>query len=175
MLRKWIAGMLAAMMLCGNTAYAYDHRQEDAALRAKIEEWCDFYGVPVLLVCAVIDRESGWDADAVNAAGSCYGLMQINEVNFRHLERELILSDLTDPYQNVQAGIYMLAGYIERYLDYHMALMCYNCGEAGARKRWAQGQYESEYSCWVMERMHDLEWEALCAARERLRGDSSDE
>ena len=173
MWKRWMAGIWALLLLCGNTAYAYDDRREDEALRQSIAALCEESGVPVLLAYAVIDRESSWNADAVNADGSCYGLMQIHEVNFESLRRELGLSDLTDPYQNVQAGIYLLSDYISRYLDYHMALMCYNCGEAGARKLWARGQYESDYSRWVMDRMHDLEWEALAAAREKCRLDSA--
>jgi len=92
--------------------------------------------------------------------------MQINEVNFPWLEKTLGLDNPKDPYQNVTAGIYMLSQYLEKYLDYHMALMCYNCGEGGAKRRWQNGIYTTTYSEWVVERMHELEWEALEAARE---------
>jgi len=173
MWKRWMIGLLALLLLGGSTAYACDDRQGDEALHRHIAALCEEYGVPELLVHAVIDRESSWNAGAVNADGNCHGLMQIHEMNFGSLQRELGLSDLTDPYQNVEAGISMLSDYIARYLDYHMALMCYNCGEAGARKQWAQGQYESDYSRWVMDRMHDLEWEALSAAREKCRRDSA--
>lgn len=169
MFRKIGVFMLAMFLFsgCANAA-GYDGRADDGDLKAYIEELCAEYGIPETLVFAVIEKESSWNADAVNYNETCFGLMQINVINFAWLEEDLGLDDPKDPYQNVKAGIYMLSGYLEKYIDYHMALMCYNCGETGARQLWQEGSFTNAYSRWVINRMNDLEWEALDAARERL-------
>ena len=46
---------------------------------------------------AVIEKESSWNADAVNYNDTCFGLMQISVVNFAWLEEELGLDDPKDP------------------------------------------------------------------------------
>lgn len=167
MLRKICALALAVVLFGGVfSARAYDRRSGDEELIAHIRSLCEEYGVPETLVFAVIAKESSWDADAVNYNETCFGLMQISVVNFAWLERELGLDDPKEAYQNVEAGIYMLSLYIEKYIDYQMALMCYNCGEAGARRQWKNGCFSSRYSRWVIEKMNELEWEALQAARE---------
>ncbi len=159
--------MLVLFSGCANVA-GYDGRADDEDLKKYIRELCGEYGIPETLIFAVIEKESSWNADAVNYNETCFGLMQINVVNFDWLEDELELDDPKEPYQNVRAGIYMLSVYLEKYLDYHMALMCYNCGENGARQLWQDGIFTNAYSLWVIDRMHDLEWEALDAAREQL-------
>ena len=169
MFRKIGVFILALLLFsgCANAA-GYDDRAEDEKLRGHIRELCETYGIPETLVYAVIEKESSWNADAVNYNETCFGLMQINVINFTWLEEELGLDNPKEPYQNVEAGIYMLSGYIEKYIDYHMALMCYNCGENGARQLWQEGIFTNAYSRWVIDRMNDLEWEALDAARDAL-------
>lgn len=169
MFRKIGVFILALLLLsgCANAA-GYDDCAEDGELKDYIRELCAAYGVPETMVFAVIEKESSWNAEAVNYNETCFGLMQIHVINFPWLEDELGLDNPKEPYQNVQAGIYMLSGYIEKYIDYHMALMCYNCGEAGARQLWQEGSFTNAYSRWVVERMDELEWEALDAARDAL-------
>lgn len=169
MFRKVGIFILAFLFFSGCASVAgYDGRADDEALKTYIRELCATYQIPEMLVFAVIEKESSWNANAVNYNETCFGLMQINTINFAWLQEELGLDNPKDPYQNVQAGIYMLSSYIEKYIDYHMALMCYNCGESGARQLWEEGIFTNDYSCWVMDRMHDLEWEALDAARDAL-------
>lgn len=169
MFRKIGIFLLALLFFSGCTSVAgYDGCEDDELLKAYIRELCETYQIPEMLVFAVIEKESSWNADAVNYNETCFGLMQINTINFAWLEEELGLDNPKDPYQNVHAGIYMLSGYVEKYIDYHMALMCYNCGEAGARELWKDGIFTNAYSRWVIDRMHDLEWEALDAARDAL-------
>ena len=175
MFQKIVMALLALLLFSGGACAAgYGEQTENGEIKAYIRELCEEYGVSEYLVFAVIEKESSWNADAVNYNETCFGLMQISVVNFSWLKEELGLDDLKKPYQNVQAGIYMLSGYLEKYLDYHMALMCYNCGEAGARKLWEEGTFTNAYSRWVIDRMHDLEWEALEAARDRLNPQNSE-
>ena len=156
MTRKILAFFTALMILFTQCAVCYNNRENDAELRAYISELCDEYLVPPELVFAMIERESTWNADAFNASSNCIGLMQIATVNLGWLGRELGVSDLYDPYQNVLAGVTMIGDYIAQYGDLHKALMCYNCGESGAKKQFANGIYASAYSRWIVNRMGEL-------------------
>jgi hypothetical protein len=71
--------------------------------------------------------------------------------------RRIRITDLSDPYQNVEAGVAMLGAYYHEYGNIHRALMCYNCGETGARKIWNKGYRSTAYSRWVVERMDEIE------------------
>lgn len=157
MARKFFA--VFALLLFFLTAFGagYDYRGDDAELVEYINALCEDHGLAPELIYAVIERESSWQADALNAAGNCIGLMQISTVNLGWLSESLGVEDLYDPFQNVLAGISMLASYVETYGDYHMALMCYNCGCGGAQKLFDQGIYSSAYSRWIVERMEALD------------------
>lgn len=102
------------------------------------------YEVPPELVIAIIQKESNYKTDATGAAGE-QGYMQIHPVNFEWLSEELGITDFYDPEQNILAGIYMLSGLCERYETQNEILMCYNCGEGGAKKLWNKGITETEY------------------------------
>ncbi len=154
--RKILAFFLALVLLTGAPHARAARADEDRQLLAFIEALCYVNEIPPKLVCAVIEMESSWNAAAVNPGGSCLGLMQISRIHTAHLRQTLGIEDLFDPYQNVMAGITMIADYVHRYGDYHMALMCYNCGEAGARARFAQGIYSTPYSRWIVRRMAEL-------------------
>lgn len=134
----------------------FDYRGDDADLRAYIEELCVAQELPAELVYAMIERESSWNANALNAAGNCFGLMQISSVNLGWLHETYGIDDLYDPYQNVLAGVSMIGEYVRTLGDYHMALMCYNCGCGGAQKLFDQGIYSSAYSRWIVARMEEL-------------------
>ena len=91
-----------------------------------MQEKCDKYGVPYALALAVADQESRFDPDAVSGTND-YGLMQINKINFEWL-RERGIDPLT--YEgNIEAGVLILSKAINRYGDYGLALMAYNCGD----------------------------------------------
>lgn len=72
--------------------------------------------------------------------------MQINQKNHEWLSNAVGVTDFLDPYQNIQAGIYILGTLFEKYDDPHKVLMAYNMGESGASKLWDQGIYQSKYS-----------------------------
>ena len=81
MLRKIGVFVLALLLFsgCANAA-GYDGRAEDEELKGYIRELCEAYGIPETLVFAVIEKESSWNADAVNYNDTCFGLMQISVV-----------------------------------------------------------------------------------------------
>ncbi len=143
--------MLASNYLTDDIALSYD-------LQLAARGASETFGVPYKLLLAVMFRESSYNTDASN--GICYGLMQIHNMNFDWLEDELASYGVTDiknnPVDNIKAGAYMLGSYIEKYGDYHLALMCYNCGEGRAQELWSQGCYSTEYTWNVHETMNEL-------------------
>lgn len=110
-------------------------------------DMCAQYNIPDYyeLVIAVMQHESGFNASAISSTND-YGLMQINVCNHKWLANNLGLVDMLDPYQNIHAGVYMLSNLLTKYDSPTKALMCYNLGEAGARRYWNNGVYSTKYS-----------------------------
>ena len=119
------------------------HELQDIADKA-----CEDYKVPQDVLYAVMKVESGYQVDAQN--GSCYGLMQIHTINMEYLSSNIGTTDLTDPEQNIQAGAFILGGYLEKY-SLPDSLMAYNLGEGGAKRLWKQGVHETGYTRKVLE------------------------
>ena len=92
-----------------------------------------------------IVQAGNFQADVISTTND-YGLMQINQKNHEWLSNAVGVTDFLDPYQNIQAGIYILGTLFEKYDDPHKVLMAYNMGESGASKLWDQGIYQSKYS-----------------------------
>ena len=114
------------------------HELQDAALAA-----CQEYGVLPDVLYAVMEVESGYQADARN--GQCIGLMQIHTINLSWLSEQIGVDNLSDPVQNIRAGAYLLGGYLQKY-SLADSLMAYNLGEGGAKKQWSRGIHETAYT-----------------------------
>jgi soluble lytic murein transglycosylase-like protein len=85
-------------------------------------------GLDPLLVLAVIEVESSFDAEALSGAGAV-GLMQLREPTLRHeLRRHGLDGDLADPVTNVQAGVHYLRRLMDAFPGEDLALMAYNAG-----------------------------------------------
>lgn len=81
-----------------------------------------------LLVLAVIEVESRFDAEARSQAGAM-GLMQLRENTLRgELRRHGLEGDLSDPVTNVRAGIRYLRRLMNAFPREDVALMAYNAG-----------------------------------------------
>lgn len=118
-------------------------------LQKVMQEKCEEYGVPYALALALAEQETRFDPDAVSSTND-HGLMQINKINFEWL-REIGIDPLT--YEgNIEAGVLILSKAINRYGDYGLALMAYNCGDTGAKRLWDVGTYSTKYSREVLER-----------------------
>lgn len=111
-------------------------------LQLVMQQACLEYGVSYTLALAVAECESSFDLEA--DSGTCWGLMQINPVNYARF-RELGIEP-TQYEGNVVAGVFMLGELLNKYGDTHKALMAYNCGEYGASCLWEQGYITSSYS-----------------------------
>ena len=106
---------------------------------------CQHSGVDFALVMAVMYTESGFDSEAVSDTGDC-GLMQINEINLAELTDKLMITDITDPYQNIRSGVYLLGGYVAKYDDPARVLMAYNMGDYGSSTLWGEGIHTTAYT-----------------------------
>lgn len=106
---------------------------------------CDGYNIDFCLVMALIQNESGFDPTIISKTND-YGYMQINKVNHQWLTETLGVTNFTDPYQNLRAGVFVLRKLFERYQDTNMVLMAYNMGEDGASRLWEKGIYSTDYT-----------------------------
>lgn len=106
---------------------------------------CQHNGVEFELVMAVMCTESAFDPAAVSGSGD-YGLMQINEIVLPELADKLGITDITDPYQNIHGGVYLLGGYAAKYDDPARVLMAYNMGDYGSSALWEEGIHTTAYT-----------------------------
>jgi soluble lytic murein transglycosylase-like protein len=127
----------------------YDVPMSDE-LQRYIREQAERQDVPFEIALAVIERESSYQPDAVSDTGD-FGLMQINICNHRWLYEELGITDVMDPEQNIEAGLYILGQAFQKYDDPDKALMAYNMGDSGMKAAWSKGQHSSKYSRAVIE------------------------
>lgn len=140
-----------------NTAdvFLFDVPLSDS-LQRYIYEVCADENVPVTLVMAMIEHESGFDPEAVSPTDD-YGLMQINAVNHEWLKEEYRCADMMNPYQNVFCGISIISSYIDKYGELDKALMAYNMGNYGAQKAWKNGVTSIAYSEEILSLMKEYE------------------
>lgn len=135
--------------------FLYDVPLSDS-LQRYIYEVCADENVPVTLVMAMIEHESGFNPEAVSSTDD-YGLMQINAVNHEWLKEECRCADMMNPYQNVFCGISIISSYIDKYGELDKALMAYNMGDYGAQKAWENGVTSIAYSEEILSLMKEYE------------------
>lgn len=92
-------------------------------VEAIVHQLCARHGVDKNLVMAVIDVESGFNADAVSTAGA-QGLMQIMPATGKDLD----LDDPFNPTENIDAGIRYLRQLLDKFSDKRLAIAAYNAG-----------------------------------------------
>lgn len=116
---------------------AVEYLSENAVvIPPEIESLCKKYGkengiVPELIE-AIIWKESRFQPDAVNASGSCHGLMQVHKGSHRARMDRLNVTDLYDSEQNIKAGTDYLRELFEKYEDTATVLEYYNGDSAAA-------------------------------------------
>lgn len=113
------------------------------------------YEMDFTFVMALIQQESGYKPDVISRTND-YGLMQINEINHPYLQEQLGITDFTEPYGNVRAGMFILRKLFEKYETPEKVLMAYNMGETGASRLWEQGIFEINYSKSVLQIQQEL-------------------
>ena len=121
-----------------------------------IEDICDKYGMCPELIEAIIESESGGNPDRISSCDA-RGLMQIIPRYHQDDMYELGITDLFDPYQNIELGVYIISNLAAEYDDLYAVLMAYNEGEfSGAVERAEEGKW-SEYSKKIVNRTQELE------------------
>lgn len=127
-----------------------DKRAEDRLLIVKtvqaeeqkdyIEETAESYGISPKLVKAIIEVESGGDANAVGDNGNSLGLMQI-QLRY-HAQRLKEGESLLDPKVNVRVGCEILSEIMDKYGTLDEALTVYNAGHDTGDRSYANRVYE---------------------------------
>jgi soluble lytic murein transglycosylase len=99
------------------------------ALASAVRAGAQRSGLDPLLVMAVIEVESDWEAAAVSGHGA-RGLMQLRKAAMIEAERAAgaLPGDVHDPVHNVRMGIRYLAQMVEKFGDVDLGLMAYNAG-----------------------------------------------
>ena len=145
-------------------AIAEKVQEEDCYLDSIVSEkhqdiamkYCEKYDVPFELVIAVIETESGGNADVISETRD-YGLMQINISNHKWLKNTLHIKNFLDPEENIKAGCYMLSRYLKAYNgNLNLTLMSYNLGGRKAETLWKEGVRNTEYSKRIISRYKEL-------------------
>lgn len=109
------------------------------------------YNIDYAFVLALIDQESSFNADCISNTND-YGLFQINKINHQSLQKTLGLDDISEPYQNTRAGLFMLRKLFEKYDEPQNVLMAYNMGETGASTLLDKGVKSTPYSESIMKK-----------------------
>ena len=147
------AALLICLLGAGVRAQAEECIVPDHILEMSNEIGKEYNICPELLQ-SIAFQESRFQADAQN--GGCTGLMQVNPAWHEDRVRELGVTDLYDPKQNMEVAADYLQELFRRYEDVGTVLMVYH-GEAGAVDKVEASQYADE----ILERS---------AALERLHG-----
>lgn len=126
-------------------------------LQELLHDACDQYpDVPFELALSVIWKETAYrniDGDG----GESIGFMQVKEKYQAERMARLGITDLRDPYSNFLCGIDLLNELWQKYSDWHVVLIIYNYGEAGADEYvFGRGYYTTGYSRAVLAYMADL-------------------
>lgn len=123
-----------------------------------IYDKCKEYHLSYYVVLAMIERESGYKANATGDNGKSKGYLQVMEKWHKNRMEELGVTDLYDPEGNITVALDYLMEILEEYEDIHISLMYYNMGNK-AGNLVEKGVYFSQYSIAIMNRAYEIEQE----------------
>lgn len=120
--------------------YYMDKEWQDY-LYAKLKEYNreDLYST----MFALIYHESKFKPDTISSSND-YGLTQINKCNHKWLSKKLGITNFLDPYQSIDAGVFMFDYCLDKTNTLESALVKYNKGHASSND-------SSKYSRGVIE------------------------
>ena len=126
----------------------YDSWKPD--LKEYTSRVCDEYGVDYSLALGVIYNESRFKSGLthMNSNGTIdYGLMQVNEVNFKYLNKALgitSMNQLLDDRVGIRCGVHLLAYHKNATGNDSAALLRYQVGEGTYRKYVKNGKHTND-------------------------------
>ena len=129
----------------------------DSEVYALAEEIGGAYGICPELLQAIAWHESRYEENASN--GGCEGLMQVSEKWHRDRMKELGVTDLYDPRQNMTVAADYLAELFEEYGEPGMVLMKYNGDSTSVARYGKLGYGMSEYAEGVLQMSAQMERE----------------
>lgn len=156
-MKRIIIITMLLFLFCPITVHAsedLDTYISDAAYNACIQYGKEYNICPELLM-AIIERESGGQADAEN--DGCMGLMQISVKWHKERMDRLGVTDIFNEEQNIHVAADYLAELFDRHEEVYPVLMCYNMGESSAQKLFDKGICESNYAIEICKRAEELE------------------
>lgn len=126
----------------------YDSWKPD--LKEYTSQVCDEYDVDYSLALSVIYNESRFKSGLthMNSNGTIdYGLMQVNEVNFKYLNKTLgitSMNQLLDDRVGIRCGVHLLAYHKNATGNDSAALLRYQVGEGTYRKYVKNGKHTND-------------------------------
>jgi hypothetical protein len=98
------------------------------------------------IMMALIYHESKFEPDTISSSDD-YGLTQINKFNHKWLSKKLGITNYLDPYQSIDAGVFMFDYCLKRTNTLESALVKYNKGYASSNdsSKYSRGVIEDEY------------------------------
>lgn len=106
------------------------------------------YGVPVSVALAVAQHESNFNPNATNLntnGTTDYGVMQLNSTTVQTLG----VQNPLDPQQNINAGVGLLATYIQKYGNVQDALWAYASGPGAVASGHPMNSTASQFVSYV--------------------------
>tara|TARA_Y100000310_G_C20690511_1_gene821886 strand:- start:852 stop:2099 length:1248 start_codon:yes stop_codon:yes gene_type:complete len=121
----------------------YDHWIKEASQRFNVDE---------NLIKAVIEVESDYNPQSCSKAEAC-GLMQLKKIAIKDLKEGasskhcsgIVINDVFDPRQNINAGTCYLSYFMQKYGDTYSALVAYNIGPGALSNLKSQGLIPKEH------------------------------
>ena len=155
-MKRIIAACISTIMVACVTISAaaddpigtYDSWKPD--LKEYTSRVCDEYGVDYNLAHGVIYNESRFKSGLthMNSNGTTdYGLMQVNEVNFKYLNKTLgitSMNQLLDDRVGIRCGVHLLAYHKNATGNDSAALLRYQVGEGTYRKYVKSGKHTND-------------------------------
>jgi len=158
MKKKMLCVFMTGILLfsCTSSVYAQEVKIKKEYKKI-INEVCELYCVSPEFIEAMIEVESGGNANAKSHCNAI-GLMQvIPKWNYERMNR-LGITNLYDPRQNILCGVDLVLELFEKYEDPNLVLIAYNCGEYSKEFKNAKATgTQTSYSKKILERSFELE------------------
>lgn len=127
-------------------------------VEAAIRDGAEAAGIDPILIKAMIQKESQWNAGAMGDGGKSYGLMQIHKRFHTDRMARLGVTDLLDPVQNIKVGTDYLKelNAMSDGRGTNWLLMAYNMGPDQANKLWKKGTRSTDYTREISRIMEEM-------------------